>query len=179
MISLLRLSLLVLIAALIAVPAPARAQIDSGTHTDIKAAFLLSFAKFTEWHSLAPATSLVMCVVGDQRVANALAEAVRGQRVRDRSLQVQGVDSDGILKSCNLLFISTSIIQNAGPLLATLKRLPILTVSDSQGFAQSSGIIELYVEAGRMRFAVNPGAGSRAGLGLSSRVLNLARIVGN
>ncbi len=175
----LRLSLLVLIAALIAVPAPARAQIDSGTHTDIKAAFLLSFAKFTEWHSLAPATPLVMCVVGDQRVANALAEAVRGQRVRDRSLQVQGVDSDGILETCNLLFISTSHIRSASPVLDSLKRLPILTVSDSQGFARSSGIIELYVEAGRMRFAVNAGAGSRAGLGLSSRLLNLARIVGD
>ena len=168
----LRLSLLVLIAALIAVPAPARAQIDSGTHTDIKAAFLLSFVKFTEWHSLAPATPLVMCVVGDQRVANALAEAVRGQRVRDRSL-------DGILEACNLLFISTSHIRSASPVLDSLKRLPILTVSDSQGFARSSGIIELYVEAGRMRFAVNAGAGSRAGLGLSSRLLNLARIVGD
>ncbi len=105
--------------------------------------------------------------------------SVRGQRVRDRSLQVQEVDSHGILEACNLLFISTSIIQNADPLLASLKRLPILTVSDSQGFARSSGIIELYVEAGRMRFAVNPGAGSRAGLGLSSRLLNLARIVGD
>ncbi|CAN5828856.1 hypothetical protein BH24ACI4_BH24ACI4_22650 [soil metagenome] len=179
MTSLLRLSLLVLIAALIAVPAPARAQIDSGTHTDIKAAFLLTFAKFTEWQSLAPATPLVMCVAGDQRVANALAEAVRGQRVRDRSLQVQEVGIDGFLDACNLLFISTSHIRSASPVLDSLKRLPILTVSDSQGFAQSSGIIELYVEAGRMRFAVNPGAGSRAGLGLSSRLLNLARIVGD
>ena len=179
MIRLLRLSLLVLIAALIAVPDPARAQIDSGTHTDIKAAFLLSFAKFTEWHSLAPATPLVMCVAGDQRVAGALVDTVRGQRVRGRSLQVHEVGSDGFLEACNLLFISTSHIQSASPVLDGLKRLPILTVSDARGFAQSSGIIELYVEAGRMRFAVNPGAGSRAGLGLSSRLLKLARIVGD
>ena len=57
--------------------------------------------------------------------------------------------------------------------------LPVLTVSDGKGFSLAGGIIELYVEGGRMRFAINLDAADRSGLRLSSRLLGLAKIVRN
>ena len=38
-------------------------------------------------------------------------------------------------------------------------------------------MIGLFIEDGRMRFAINPDAAQRAGLRLSSRLLSLAKIV--
>ncbi len=63
--------------------------------------------------------------------------------------------------------------------LAEIKTLPVLTVSDGKGFSLAGGIIELYVEGGRMRFAINVDAAERSGLRLSSRLLGLAKIVRN
>ena len=58
-----------------------------------------------------------------------------------------------------------------------IRTLPVLTVSDGKGFAQAGGIIELYVEGGRMRFAINVDATARSGLRLSSRLLGLAKVI--
>ena len=53
----------------------------------------------------------------------------------------------------------------------------MLTVSDSKGFSRADGIIELYAEGSRMRFAINVDGLARSGLRLSSRLLGLARII--
>ena len=53
---------------------------------------------------------------------------------------------------------------------------PVLTVSDGAELIRSGGSIGLIVEEGRMRFAINPDAAHRAGLRLSSRLLQLAKI---
>jgi hypothetical protein len=63
--------------------------------------------------------------------------------------------------------------------LAVIKTLPVLTVSDGKDFSQAGGIIELFVESGRMRFAINMDAAEGSGLRLSSRLLGLAKVTRN
>lgn len=168
-----------LVVTLVATAGSTRAHIASRSDTAITAAFLFNFAKFTEWRSLQPAAPLTLCVVGDGRIASALVETVRGQRISERPIEVKGMGRDGPVQSCHLLFISNAETRSARPVLDTLKSLPILTVSDGRGFAKADGIIELFIESERMRFAINPGAAERAGLHLSSRLLGLARIERN
>ena len=60
-----------------------------------------------------------------------------------------------------------------------IKTLPVLTVSDRRGFSEWGGIIEMYIESGRMRFAVNVDAAEHSGLRLSSRLLGLAKVIRN
>jgi hypothetical protein len=63
--------------------------------------------------------------------------------------------------------------------LGGIKTLPVLTVSDGKGFSLAGGIIELYVERGRTRFAINIDAAERSALRLSSRLLGLAKVIRN
>jgi hypothetical protein len=49
-----------------------------------------------------------------------------------------------------------------------------LTISDTPGFVQAGGIIELKLRAGRIRFDINQGAARQVGLKLSSQLLKLA-----
>lgn len=170
------LKTLVLFVSLLAAPAIAGAQVDSASDTAVKAAYLFNFAKFTEWPSLAPAEPLVFCVIGDPRVGKALADTVRGQRIGERSLQVRDMDSDGAVRSCHVLFVSKSETRQAREMLESVRSLPILTVSDGRGFAESGGMLEFFIDSERMRFAVNTKAVDRAGVRLSSRLLGLARI---
>ena len=160
-----------LIVTMVAMPGIARAETDPASDIAMKAAFLYNFAKFTDWPSLAPAASLTLCVVG------ALVQTVRSQRITGHPLEVKAISSDAPIRSCDVVFISPSEMRRGAAVLDNLQAQPILTVSEAKGFARSSGIIELFVEDGRMRFAINTDAADRAGLRLSSRLLGLARIV--
>ena len=81
---------------------------------------------------------------------------------------------------CAAVICSTSAIRIRRASAATLDELkgaPVLTVGDGDDFARNGGMIGLFVEDGRMRFAINPDAAHRAGLRLSSQLLKLAKIV--
>jgi len=127
--------------------------------------------------ALAPGQRLSLCVVGDNAVASALEQTIRGQDVDHHELTVEVVKADGPLRSCHLLYISGLDRKRAGELLDSLKNTSIFTVGDGERFAELGGVAQLILENDRMRFAVNMGAARRANLKISSKLLNLARIV--
>ena len=145
----------------------------------VKAAFLYNFAKFTEWPALPPGVPIVFCVVGDDGIADALAQTVRGQNVNEHPLGVSRPPDSSAWRGCQFLFIAEAEARRSAGGLSSIKMLPVLTVSDAKGFIEAGGIIELYVESGRMRFAINAKAAELTGLRLSSRLLGLATIKGS
>ena len=160
------------------VPRPSRAGVlleHNVSPARLEAAFIMNFVKFTEW-SAPDDMSLVVCVIGDERVGAAVIEALRttpnGARMQVRQLADQPSTPD-----CHLAFIGGSQMRRAGPILDSVRGRPVLTVSDGAGFAQAGGMIELFVEGGRMRFAVNLDAVEQAHVRLSSQLLGLAKIV--
>jgi hypothetical protein len=162
--------------SLIAAPGIA-SQSTAAPDVAVKAAFLYNFAKFTEWPTLPPGALIAVCVVGDEAIAAALVTTVRGQKISGHGLDVWRPQDPATWRLCHVLFITDAERRRSADALGGIKTLPVLTVSDSQGFSQMQGIIELYVEGGRMRFAINVDAAGRSGLKLSSRLLGLARVV--
>jgi YfiR/HmsC-like len=143
----------------------------------LKAAFLLNFARFAEWPDLAPDAPLLLCVFGDKPVLNALTAAARGQRVERHSIQVSELDGGAPWTTCQMIFVGGPDLPGVEPALIAIRTSPVLTVSDHSRFAQSTGMVELFAEGGRMRFAVNVSSVQRARLRLSSKLLSLAKIV--
>lgn len=155
----------------------AHPRAQSAAAPDLQAAFLLNFARFTEWPPAPNRRQLVICVYGDDRLGDAVVRALRGQTIGGRALVLSRIGADSAVVHCQVLFVAGAAITSGRPLLERASRLPVLTVSDQVGFAAQSGIVELFVEDGRMRFAVNVDAAERARLNLSSRLLGLAKIV--
>jgi hypothetical protein len=163
----------------IALSAPVRAEVkrDVLPEASVKAAFLYNFVKFADWPALPPGAPILMCVVGDDQVADALVETVRGEAINSHALQVARPPDSGSWRGCQLLFIADADMRRGGAALGGLKTAPVLTVSDGQGFSEATGIIELYVQGGRMHFAINVDTAEHAGVRLSSRLLGLAKVV--
>src|SRR5688572_7009628 len=115
------------------------------TASDLKAAFLTNFAKFTEWppDALGPAQKLTLCVMGDASVADALERTIEGRHVAGHELAVQIVSLDGALRSCHLLYTSSLDTMRATQFLQALNGAPVLTVSDGDRFAESGGVAQL------------------------------------
>ena len=162
----------------IALLAAAGAAAQSASAPELKAAFLFNFAKFAEWPSLAPDAPVAVCVAGDDRVATVLSETVRGQAPETRAVTVIKLPGDVPTRACQVLFVGSGAdARRRAALLEEAAAGPVLTVSDSVRFAVTGGMVELFLESGRMRFAINVDAVGRSRVRLSSRLLGLAKIV--
>jgi hypothetical protein len=153
-------------------------QQDVGEY-EVKAAFLYNFTKFVEWptESLADTDATVnICVFGEDPYGTAL-NSIQGETIRDKKLAIKRLKSLQQVKNCHILFISESEEERLTRILKSLKGLHILTVGDTEGFAQKGVIINFYMEQRKVRFEVNVDAVRRSGLKISSRLLNLSRIV--
>jgi hypothetical protein len=151
----------------------ARAQVPD---TQIKAAFLLNFAKYAQWPetSLAPSDApLKLCILG----RDPFGEALRPVPIGGRPLSVERGVADDALKSCHIAYIAESEDRRLPRILALLRGKPVLTVSDIDGFAENGGMIELVLADGRVRFDINLAAANASQLRLSSQLLKLARSV--
>lgn len=166
---------LLTIAVALAMPPPALAQ--TASVSELEAAFLVNFARFTTWPPGEARATLTLCVVGDDRVARALEVAVRGQAIDGRALAARVLHSSDHDLDCQVLFVGRGAPRTVERVLARAQTRAILTVSDREDFALTDGIIEFLIEGGRMRFIINARAATRAGLRISSRLLGLAKVV--
>jgi hypothetical protein len=144
----------------------------------VKAAFLLNFAKFVEWPpaSFPDSTSpMEVCVLGDDLLGNALDQIVAGETVDARKVVVQKLNAARSPKSCNVLFVGRQE-QPISKILAALDP-GTLTVGDGPDFLRDGGVIAFAVEKRRVRFDINLKAAESAGLKISSKLLNVARSV--
>jgi hypothetical protein len=144
---------------------------------NLKAAYIYRFALFTEWPigALPQAGPLTMCVVGDTAVRDALERAVRGVTVAGRTVVVAFGQPNTPPAQCHMLYVSAVSSAQAARVVGALREVPVLTISDLEGFNRMGGIAEFFYEAGQLRFAIEPEAVERSRLRLSSRLLQLSR----
>jgi hypothetical protein len=149
---------------------------------EVKAAFLYNFAQFCEWPPSAFASTnspLVIGVLGDNPFNSTLDDLVRDEKVQQRPLEVRRFRSVGEIKECHILFISRSESSRVQSILNSLEGRPILTVSDIDRFAMRGGMIRFLTEQKKIKLRINISETRKAGLNISSKVLNLAEVVQN
>ncbi len=85
-------------------------------------------------------------------------------------------DVDSI-PGCHILFIGKVSEDDLSDILAFTEHRPIVTISDTEGFAEEGVLINLYRDGNRLGFEINESAVRESGLAMSYSLLNLARIV--
>jgi hypothetical protein len=173
-----RLALVWLAAFALAAAAPA--QTSSTREYQVKAVFLFNFAQFVDWPPAAfsdPQSPLVIGVLGKDPFDGALDDAVRGETVNARPLEVRRFKSVEEIRDCHVLFISGSESAHLDRILGALKGRNILTVGDTDGFAERGGMIRFVIEKNKVRFRINLDSAKAAGLTISSKLLRPAEIV--
>lgn len=147
----------------------------------MKAAFLLNFARLVEWpaEALPPeGQPLHLCTYGGDPFGDLLEQTFLGKKVQDRDVEIRDVETGEPLDACHMIFVATEDAEQRALVLDSTHSRSVLVVGQSDGYAAAGAAINLYEESGRIRFEVNRGAVKGAGLKASSRLLGLARIVG-
>jgi hypothetical protein len=155
---------------------PAAAQ--HGLEYEVKAAFIYNFIQFVEWPPIALADEgapFRVCVYGDDPFGPALERVVRGERLNGHPLMIERVAVGAAATQCHLLFVPQSQSVRAAAALRAAGAGPVLSVGESPDFLRSGGMINLFVDGGRVRFDVNVAAASAHGLAASSKLLRIAR----
>jgi uncharacterized protein DUF4154 len=169
-----------LLAALLALSVALVRAENGPTETQLKAVFLFNFTKYVGWPSAAfhgPADPLRICILGADPFGTVLEQTVRGEVVNERPLATQHIARVEEIDECRLLFVSASEEAQIPRILKYVAGKPVLTVGETDDFAESGGMINLLKEQNRIRFEINQDAAEQAGLKLSSQLLKLGRIV--
>jgi len=147
----------------------------------VKVAFVYNFAKFTSWPTRrfpTPSGPVVLCVRRNDLDWHAL-RPLTEKRIGDHPIRVKVLDTDAPVDACHIFFStefgSAASLRDA---LARARQYAVLMVSDMPGFAAAGGHIGLVQDRNRLRFQVNLDSVTRTGVKLSSKLLQLAEIVG-
>jgi len=146
----------------------------------VKAAFLYNFAKFVEWpeHSFKSSLDPIrICVLGRNPFGDYLGNAIKGRDILGRPLQTADVSDVRQASGCHMVFVGASERTRFKTMAAELNGASVLTVGETQGFTSGGGVVNFKLEDGRIRFEINLQAADHAKLRISSKLLNLARIV--
>lgn len=162
---------------------PDKISAREGEEYAVKAAFVLNFAKLTNWPAAAFADSpeiMNFCFVGDDDLLAMAFQSIDNKQVGERTLRVRSVTTASESRDCEILFVSNGIDRaTLLRFLTAVKDLPVLTIGETADFARIGGIINFITQNGRLHFEINPREAERHGLKISSRILQLAIIVGN
>ena len=150
----------------------------------IKAIYSFKFGKFSEWPESklrASETRLNFCILGENPFTRVALDAIEGKSVKGRKLQIKnyprGLLSEDALDACHIVYVGQSEQLRQKSIIKSLANKPILTVSDITGFSQSGGMITLVKTGQQVHFEINPDAIARAGLRISSKLLELAKVI--
>jgi hypothetical protein len=172
-----------LIAALLTTGQDVRAQSQDPSDSSeyfLKAGFIYNFAKLVEWPTGAlgsPSSAIVIGVLGDDSVARIIEDVVSGKKLDGHTFAVKRLKwSKDFVCNCQMLFITARENSHTDEIVAR-KTPSVLTIAETPGFGKRGVMINFILEESKIRFEANVEAARQAGLNVSSRLLNLAKIV--
>lgn len=142
----------------------------------VKAAFLNKLLMFVKWPEAMQESDRIIIGVLGTNPFKTYGRDIEGQNVRGKRVIAKQILTVREARQCHLVFIGSSEKDRLSYILSALSSSPVLTVSDSEGWAKHGVMINFYVEQGNIRFEVNVDATKNAGLSVSSQLLKLARI---
>ena len=146
----------------------------------VKVAYVYNFTKFIYWDKEtgnARTGPITIFVQGTDPIGVLLEDFLKKQ-TSDLSLIVKKINAEeNDLSECQLLFIGHSEKERLPAIFRQLQGAKVLTVSDIPDFARQGGMIGFIIEKGRVKIEINLRVVNKAGLKISAKLLEVAKIV--
>ncbi|MGV7220471.1 MAG: YfiR family protein [Nitrospinales bacterium] len=159
-----------------------QAGLDDRHKLILKSGVIFNITKFIKWPDSGLPTdssgNFNFCINGHSGIANIFVSISKKRKVQKRNLVVRRDTSLSSLRNCHMLFLGTSESRDLEKIIKAVKKYPILTISDTPGFAKRGVSINLVVKRNKIRFEINRKSISSSGLKVSSELLQLGILVG-
>lgn len=156
------------------------AATDPTLEYKVKAGYLYNFAKFIEWPpaTLPNASSPIEIGVMDGGEAfSTIEQVLTGKTVNGHPIHVTAVASLKENLNCHILLATRAARTTPSKLRSALDARPILLVGETEKFSERGGMIGFIREEESIRLTLNLEAATAAGLKVSAKLANVARVV--
>jgi len=143
---------------------------DTNFEYKLKALYISRLADFITWPNETEKQAFKICIDSIDEVAIQL-KKIKLADVLNRQVEIIAPPKDLSIAQCNFLYLSQGQVDSS------LANSPVLTLSSQPGFAEQGGMIEFYIEQGKVRMKANLVAINQSGIKLSSKLLRLLKIV--
>jgi len=146
---------------------------DTIREDHLRAGYLLNFSKFVEWPTFGATDVLTICFVGGTGIRDAFTAGAGSQQVGARPIVTRSLSARASPEGCQVLYVEAAAPFSQDYMNAAVNPA-LLTVGDAHDFIHKGGIVELFADSNRLRFNVNLDNARKAGLRISSSLLQLA-----
>jgi hypothetical protein len=172
---------LLVVGAAFAQPQPAGPD-ETNREYAIKAAYIYNFGRYVQWPPASFPDSqspFVIGVLGSDPFGALLDEIAQSKKIEGRPIAARRFASMAEYQPCHILFVSAAASPEQK--LAAIKMAQdsrVLLVGEDPGLAERGATINFFLEQNKIRFEINAEAARREQLKISSKLLSLAKIVG-
>jgi hypothetical protein len=149
---------------------------DVSLEDKTKAAFIYNFTKYIQWPDDTLKTFNI-AVIGNSEILIPLKEIEKKKKVDNRKITVEHYHDITEIETCHILFISKSEEKKLPEILDSIGTRKILTIGDTDGFAEKGVAINFKIVKGKIRFEINSTVLDNLKMQVSSQLLKLAIIV--
>ena len=155
----------------------AAAEVDDGESL-VKVSIVYNIARFVSWPETSGqdnAANLIICIQKDNQLATAFSNLAAAQSAGG-GFQLRLIERFGVQNlECHVAFLSEEDLDYVD--LSAMARDAILTISDTAGFVNDGGTIEIQVIDEKIGFSINRLIERLSSVSLSSQILQLAEKV--
>ena len=139
----------------------------------LKSAFIYNFAKFTQWQTIAqPETTWKLCYFDENSSSNL--NLISKKQLTKKPIEIIPLHKVKDAVDCHIVYIDSDHRSILPRLFIALQDSATLTISDTTGFIDMGGMIEIVPNNDRLQFKVNYKKLTQENLKLNSNVLKLA-----
>jgi len=149
----------------------------------MKAVALEKISRFIEWpetNSVNDSSKpFIIKVIGENPFGTILENIYSNHKIKNKPIKIEYISSTGEIKDCHLLFISNSKRSELGEITVAIKNKPILTISETKGFAEEGVHVNLLIINNKLRFEINETAIKTSSISVSYLLIKVAKIIGS
>ncbi|UCH94656.1 MAG: YfiR family protein [Candidatus Aminicenantes bacterium] len=164
-------------------PQTTRTSQETFHEFQVKATLIQTIAMFIEWPKNLDVDDtskpFTIGIIGNTPLTKEILKFYvnDSQLIKDKEVKIREVSDKDNIPPCNLLFISRSARIRLPRIIAEIENSPILTIGDTEGFADRGIHINFIIRHQKVRFEVNQKAVEKSGLVASHHLLKAAERV--
>ncbi|HMK21446.1 MAG TPA: YfiR family protein [Terriglobales bacterium] len=149
-------------------------QRDERAVRAVRAAYVFNLTKYVEWPEAQ--SEIIIGFVGDRSTGERLRDLLEGKTSGPRPIHVLLAPSEQELSRCTMLYLTEPLSARLRATLDKPDNRNILTVGEDDSFVKQHGMVGLVKVGDQIQIQVNLEETQRAGVHISSRLLELAVI---
>ena len=146
----------------------------------IKGVLLEKISTLIEWPDLVDNShkdKFIVGIYGKHEFGNSLEEIYSERKIQNKNVVVKYIEKYSEINDCRVLFIPKLSNEQLKEVLEFVRKKPVLTISEIDGYAEKGVHVNFYTEGENIRFEINENSVKESGISMNHLLLSLAKIV--